>query len=617
MRALQQVFRRRSSSPMGGSTGSAGTNTTHLLALPSSDSIGLPPPAPPAPPAAGATPSPRLYSRYRKSSCIPPRPSPDSSVLTRKSYGTCSSPISQSDATQVATNGTLSRIQFGAADYNRAVKAAAYALKGTEDATLSDGDESDTISDLTALSAAYNSGALTEEGSGDQNSSAEKTKTSAPKKPKSIFRRSLKYTKPPFGFGRNNGGVNSISKSKDSTHPLPQQKIKTDINALLNPSTEPNDLSSPKTPKTAMTEDASLDYSTDENDSKVAGSRRTKSKKKTTNNEWNRVEVHTPPLTNNIVHPLSSAQHSQCMSSPSLTTMPSRPSSDSSTSLSSHSGDTFSTLTTKSSTNGSIKTAPSKVCTEKGTKSDEQANCHRRVKSQEEMDDLFATILSITDVPGQDIEDMLNTNKSVQSQAKRSRRKKQVSSINAITNINFVEHEERARARESGGLLVPRFESYARAEEKIGQSDHNITTPQLPMAPRSWHHRRLPSREEHILAAPRMPIFPRDDQQGRHKKSIDSIEIGRQSPHVQFREERLCSFDSFVGGNVKGDDKKEKEILGGGDTYPTDQHKVYGYEHEEELLESEISQTLLSMEAFHVKVEELDDLSDDLDNERW
>lgn len=596
---------------MGGSTSSAGTNTPHLLALPSSDSIGLPPPAPSA---AGATPSPRLYSRYRKSSCIPPRPSPDSSVLTRKSYGT----ISQSDKTQVATNGTSSRIQFGAADYNRAVKAAAYALKGTEDATLSDGDESDTISDLTALSAAYNSGAPTkEDSSGDQDSSAEETKTSAPKKPKSIFRRSLKYTKPPFGFGRNNGCVNSSSKPKDSTAPSPPRKIKADINALLDPSMEPNDLSSPKTPKTAMTEDASLDYSTDENDSKVAGSRRTKSKKKTTNNEWNRVEVHTPPRANKIVHPLSSAQHSQCMSTPSLTTMPSRPSSDSSTSLSSYSGDTFSTLTTKSSTNGSIKTAPSKLCTEKGTKSDEQANCHRRVKSQEEMDDLFATILSITDVPGQDIEDMLKANKSVQSQAKRSRRKKQVSSINAITNINFVEHEERARARESGGLLVPRFESYARAEEKIGQSDHNITTPQLPMTPRIRHHRRLPSREEQMLAAPRMPIFPRDDQQGRRQRNIDSIEIGRLSPHVQFREERLCSFDSIGKGNVKGDDKKEREILGGDGNHPTDKHKVYGYEHEEELLESEISQTLRSMEAFHVKVEELDDLSDDLDNERW
>jgi len=233
------------------------------------------------------------------------------------------------------------------------------------------------------------------------------------------------------------------------------------------------------------------------------------------------------------------------------------------------------------------------------------------------MDDLFATILSITDVPGQDIEDMLKANKSVQSQAKRSRRKKQVSSINAITNINFVEHEERARARESGGLLVPRFESYARAEEKIGQSDHNITTPQLPMTPRIRHHRRLPSREEQMLAAPRMPIFPRDDQQGRRQRNIDSIEIGRLSPHVQFREERLCSFDSIGKGNVKGDDKKEREILGGDGNHPTDKHKVYGYEHEEELLESEISQTLRSMEAFHVKVEELDDLSDDLDNERW
>lgn len=67
---------------------------------------------------------------------------------------------------------------------------------------------------------------------------------------------------------------------------------------------------------------------------------------------------------------------------------------------------------------------------------------------------------------------------------------------------------------------------------------------------------------------------------------------------------------------MKGDDKKEREILGGDGNHPTDKHKVYGHEHEDELLESEISQTLLSMEAFHVKVEELDDLSDDLDNER-
>ena len=100
-----------------------------------------------------------------------------------------------------------------------------------------------------------------------------------------------------------------------------------------------------------------------------------------------------------------------------------------------------------------------------------------------------------------------------------------------------------------------------------------------------------------------MPIFPRDDQQGRRKRSIDSIEIGRQSPHVQFRDERLCSFDSIGGGIVKDDGKKEREML-------RDKHKVCGYEqHEEELLESEIDQTLLSMEAFHVKVEELDDLS--------
>ena len=114
-----------------------------------------------------------------------------------------------------------------------------------------------------------------------------------------------------------------------------------------------------------------------------------------------------------------------------------------------------------------------------------------------------------------------------------------------------------------------------------------------------------------------MPIFPRDDQQGFRKRSIDSIEIGRQSPHVQFREERLCSFDSIGGGNVKDDGRKETEILGNDGKHRTDKHKICGYEHEEELLESEIYQTRLSMEAFHVKVEELDDLSDGLDNERW
>ena len=548
---------------MGGSTGSAGNITPHLLVLPSSDSIGIGGGLfPPAPPAAGATPSPRFNSRR-----TPPRPSPSNTVASRKSYDPRSSPISQSDTTHVATNGASSRAQYGTSDYNRAVKAAANALRGTEDATLSDGDESDSgISDLTALSAAYNSGAPSEEGSSE--------------------------------------------KAKD-------------INALLDPSTVSNDhhqlqLSSPRTPKTEMTEEISLDYSTDEDDSKVAVSRRTKSKKKkkTTDNEWNRVEVHTPPpRTNNIVQPVLSKD---CMSTPSQTTRQTRASSNSpSTSLSSYSGDTFSTLTTKSSTNASIKTAPSKVCIEKGTKSDEQANRHRRVKSQEEMDDLFATILSITDVPGQGIEDMLKANKTVQSQAKRSRRTKQVSNINAITNINFVEHEEWARARESGGLLVPRFESYDRAEEKIGQSDQNTPTQQLPISPRNWRHRRLPSREEQMLAAPRMPIFPRDDQQGFRKRSIDSIEIGRQSPHVQFREERLCSFDSIGGGNVKDDGRKETEILGNDGKHPTGKHRVCGYEHEEELLESEIYSTPLSMEAFHVKVEELNDLSDGLDNDRW
>ena len=599
---------------MGGSTGSAGNITPHLLVLPSSDSIGIGGGLfPPAPPAAGATPSPRFNSRR-----TPPRPSPSNTVASRKSYDPRSSPISQSDTTHVATNGASSRAQYGTSDYNRAVKAAANALRGTEDATLSDGDESDSgISDLTALSAAYNSGAPSEEGS------SEKAKASAQKKPKSIFRRTLKYNKPPFGLGRNNGGVNSSCKSKERTTPLPPQKIKADINALLDPSTVSNDhhqlqLSSPRTPKTEMTEEISLDYSTDEDDSKVAVSRRTKSKKKkkTTDNEWNRVEVHTPPpRTNNIVQPVLSKD---CMSTPSQTTRQTRASSNSpSTSLSSYSGDTFSTLTTKSSTNASIKTAPSKVCIEKGTKSDEQANRHRRVKSQEEMDDLFATILSITDVPGQGIEDMLKANKTVQSQAKRSRRTKQVSNINAIANINFVEHEERARARESGGLLVPRFESYDRAEEKIGQSDQNTPTQQLPISPRNWRHRRLPSREEQMLAAPRMPIFPRDDQQGFRKRSIDSIEIGRQSPHVQFREERLCSFDSIGGGNVKDDGRKETEILGNDGKHPTGKHRVCGYEHEEELLESEIYSTPLSMEAFHVKVEELNDLSDGLDNDRW
>jgi len=232
------------------------------------------------------------------------------------------------------------------------------------------------------------------------------------------------------------------------------------------------------------------------------------------------------------------------------------------------------------------------------------------------MDDLFATILSITDAPEKGIEDMLKTNKTVQSQTKNSRRKRQVSNVNAIANLSFVEHEERARARESGGVLVPRFESYAMAEEKPGTEPiASLQPPQLPMTPRSRHHRRLPSREEQLLAAPRMPLFPRNDQQGPRNKSVDSIERGRQSPHVQFREERLCSFYSNGGGNIKRNGNREGEVFEDEGNRPADEQGVFGYEHEEELLESEIYQTLLSMEAFDVKVKELNDLSDDLDDD--
>jgi len=223
------------------------------------------------------------------------------------------------------------------------------------------------------------------------------------------------------------------------------------------------------------------------------------------------------------------------------------------------------------------------------------------------MDDLFATILSITDAPGKDIEDMLKANKSVQSQARasRTRRKKQVSNLSAIANMSFVEHNERARARESGGALVPRFESYARAETKAEQQDPRMALqlPQLPMVPGDRHHRRLPSREEQMLAAPRMPLFPQSKQQGYHRnKSIDSIERGRQSPHVQFREERLCSFYSN-GDNANDCGRQESLDLFGDGHVNTEERR------EEERLESEIYQTLLSMEAFDVKVADIDDLS--------
>lgn len=49
--------------------------------------------------------------------------------------------------------------------------------------------------------------------------------------------------------------------------------------------------------------------------------------------------------------------------------------------------------------------------------------------------------------------------------------------------------------------------------------------------------------------------------------------------------------------------------LFGDDGVPAGKPKQFGYEQEEERLDSEIYQTLLSMEAFDVKVEDIDDLS--------
>ena len=606
MRTLQ-VFRRRSS--LGSSSNSGAT--PHLLASPPSNvsaicALDLPPPAPPV---AATSPRGALAQGTRRSTYsnnggrTPPRPSTDNTISTRKSYGTC---ISQSETTQVATNVTTSAHR--ASEYERATKAAAAAmLDGAQDddggSTLSD-DESDTISDLTALSAAYNSGAQTEVDGTDQANSTEMTREKAVKKPKSIFRRKLKYTKPQLSFGRSSGGSSRTPKAKGGgIPPSPLRKFRADMSALLNaPKTSHasqrhiQQMASPKTPKTEITEEASLDYSTDEA-------------------EPSPVEVHTPPhQTHDLVHPL--ARGNEHMSTPSAPTRPSSNDSSSSTSFSSsYSGDTFSTLTTKSSTNPSVKSAPAMACADSNTSMDDkQAIFHRRAKSQEQMDELFATILNITDAPGRGIEDMLKANKIVQSRATASsgtRRKKQASNINAIANIGFVEHEERARARESGagGVLAPRFESYGAGAERKGEHQNARVTlhpPQLPMVPGDRRHRRLPSREEQMLAAPRMPLFPRNEPKVSRNKSIDSIEQGRQS--LQFREERLCSFYSS-GGNMDDGGRESSLDLFGDDGVPAGKPKQFGYEQEEERLDSEIYQTLLSMEAFDVKVEDIDDLS--------
>lgn len=625
MRTLQQVFRRRSS--LGSSSNSCAT--PHLLASPPSNDSAIGPLAvpPPAPPVAATSPRGPQARGSRRSTCgsTPPRPSPDNTIATRKSYGTC---ISQSDNTQIATNVTKS--VHRASDYQckRATKAAAAAvLKCTEgncdgNTLYDDDDESDTISDLTALSAAYNSGAQTEVDEADQANSAETTKEKELKKPKSIFRRKLKYTKPQLSFGRSSGSGRTPKAKRGGGIPLsPPRKFRADdMSALLAPSRgtcsqtsqqHPQEVASPKTPKTEITEEASLDYSTDEAESSSVS--RKANRTAHGGNGGVRWEVHTPPhQTHKILHPL--ARGNEHMSTPSAPTIPSS-SDSSSTSLSSaYSGDTFSTLTTKSSTNPSIKSAPATACVDSNTAVvQEQATLHRRAKSQEQMDELFATILSITDAPGRGIEDMLKANKTVQSQAMASscRRKKQESNVNAIANIGFVEHEARARARESGAgdVLAPRFESYA--EAKAEQQDPRRMTvqpPQLPMVPGERRHRRLPSREERMLAAPRMPLFPPNEPQGSRNKSVDSIERGRQSPHVQFREERLCSFYSS-GGNINDVGREVSVDLFGDEGVTSGELKEFGYGQEEERLDSGIYQTLLSMEAFDVKVEDIDDLS--------
>ena len=114
-----------------------------------------------------------------------------------------------------------------------------------------------------------------------------------------------------------------------------------------------------------------------------------------------------------------------------------------------------------------------------------------------------------------------------------------------------------------------------------------------------------------MLAAPRMPLFPRNEPKGlvSRNKSIDSIEQGRQSPHVQFREERLCSFYSTCG-NINDVGRRESLDLCEDGEVTAGEPKELDYEEEEERLDSEIYQTLLSMEqAFDVKVEDIDDLS--------
>ena len=277
-------------------------------------------------------------------------------------------------------------------------------------------------------------------------------------------------------------------------------------------------------------------------------------------------------------------------------------------------------LPLKSSANLSVKSAPEPrrmdVLAEANTaKTASNRRRHRRAKSAE-LDELFATVLSITDPP-KEIEDMLairrsssaisgvkslpakvNTSDNEAEEHTGMSQQKRIQMNNAISGMTLVKENEARREaaatadprnarRGNNNHLAPRFH---------GTNGKEIPPPSPIM---NHHHSRNPSLEDYNMSAPHLPALSRDSK---NQSSLDDIERGRTSPHVQFRDDRLCSFYSKEQGGSSSNNNN-------GNVVPSDSIERTPSEQQDERLESEIYQTMLDMAAFNVQVEDLHDMS--------
>ena len=621
------LFRRRNSAGTNNSRESAATPTPHLLARPPS-----PFPTPPHPP--------------RRTPRASPRPSPDSTVASRKTHCTC-----HSDSTEIQSNlekdfkASLNRTTKKR--YDEWPTSSSYNLMPTTGANV-DGSSSDSdddsvvVSELTAFSTMQQDGKasllLPSKGKKRQVKSMTTAKETSNRilKPKSIFRTRLKYTKQlsvrSLGSSDHNKSLDGIDSSKASSK---ADSFSSDYGVALGLPAPSNP--EPKTPVTV----ASLDYSSDgspavSNISPADSDVNTPSPPHT---GAHLVDLATPESALKAL-PIIEQHYQEKEKQRRQFQKPPSPPRRTGSSSSSFSGDTFSTITTKDSATVSVKSAPEprrmEALAEARSKMAASTRLHRRSKS-DSLDELFSTVLSMTDEP-LDIEDILAFDVAVAFR-RRNTAISSPKSLPAKSSNDVQQHVSRGREllqnrvqpysdTISGMTLVKRDEARRHAAAAAQQNKHlvprfhGVNGREIPQHSPNMHkhrqHHRKPSREEYVISTPHIPaLMSTSNQQAaanpgaaaarsNRNSSPDDIERGRMSPHVQFRDEKLCSFYS----GRQSANASSSNLNGGNIQSPSNTDRLQS-EQEDERLESEIYQTMLSMAAFDIQVEDLHDMSDE------